>query len=264
MNMPKKKAIQFVRKYNLKASTLTRETIRDILKRQGFILFRHNKFGCSSDKVDAVLKSLRLTEYAQGKDSFVYVSSTDKSVFVCSQIGEDAELYLLLHEAGHITCNHPVQHGVLAYNDVFCEQEANAFAFYVLQYVKRRKLARLASAACTLLLAAGIGFAANAYAHMPAPTTPSQIVFSPTPTQTVSSVSTAESAGAPSVSLDMLSPADAAAHKAIVYVAKTGTVYHKENCSYITGRNGLREMTIASAEELALPPCSRCRPDIVQ
>ena len=262
MNMPKKKAMQFVRKYNLKASTLTRETIRNILKRQGFLLFRHNKFGRSSDKVDAVLRSLQLTEYAEGRDSFVYASSTDKAVFVCSQIGEEAELYLLLHEAGHIFCNHPVQHGILAYNDVLCEQEANAFAFYVMQYAKRNTAAWLTSAACALLLAVGIGFAANAPSPTSALTAASKWTPAPTPTQTVSSFSKVTPKSSPKLSSDTLSAITAEVNETLVYVAKTGTVYHKENCSYISGRSGVREMTIASAEELDLPPCSRCRPDI--
>lgn len=253
MNVPKKKAIQFVQKYKLKKNSLTCETMKDILRRQGFLLFRHNKFGRSSDKVEAVLKSLQLTEYAVGKEGFVYASSTDKAVFTNCHLGEDEELYVLLHEEGHIACNHPVQHGVLAYNDVLCEQEANTFAFYVMQYLTRRKLRGFVYAVCALLLAVGIGFAAHA---------PSS-----------SSALTADSHPAPSsfrfetVQIKTPNPADlslAESGNTIVYVAKTGTVYHKETCSYISGHSGVREMNIDTAEKLDLPPCSRCRPDIVQ
>lgn len=261
MNMPKKKAMQFVRKYNLKANTLMRETMRDILKRQGFLLFRHNKFGRSSDRVDAVLRSLRLTEYAEGKDSFVYASSTDKAIFVCGQIGEDAELYLLLHEAGHIFCNHPVQHGVLAYNDVLCEQEANAFAFYVMQYAKRNTAAWLTSAACALLLAIGLCVAVVAPSSVSTPTAVSKRM--PVPTQTQTHVSASKTTPAPTLKLSS-DTLHAKENETLVYIAKTGAVYHKENCSYIRGKMDLREITIASAENMGLPPCSRCKPDITQ
>ena len=257
MNVPKKKAKEFVRKYKLKANTLTCETVRDIIRRQGFLIFRHDKFGQSSNKVDAVLRSLKLVEYAEGKDGFVYASSTDKVVFVNSQLSEDEELYILLHEEGHIACNHPVQHGVLAYNNVLCEQEANAFAFYVMQHLKHKNTRTLASVACALFLAASIGFAANALSRTPVQTATHKSALSAFPPADIPTVSPLPSAKlAPKVS-----PTTAEANKTLVYVAKTGTVYHKENCSYIRGHSGLREMTISSAEALDLPPCSRCRPD---
>lgn len=270
MNMPKKKAMQFVRKYNLKANTLTRETIRDILKRQGFLLFRHNKFGRSSDKVDAVLRSLRLTEYAEGRDSFVYTSSTDKAVFVYSQIDEEAELYLLLHEMGHIACNHPVQHGVLAYNDVLCEQEANAFAFYVVQYINCRKIIRFASAACALLLAVGVGLTlhtpspnSSLTAAVPEAITPSPVQTLP-PVKTFAPIPTITPLPELDFSSDAFSVDAAEINETLVYVARTGSVYHKKNCSYIRGKDDLREMTISSAVDSDLPPCSRCKPDIAR
>ncbi len=256
MNVPKKKAIQFVQKYKLKKNSLTCETMKDILRRQGFLLFRHNKFGRSSDKVEAVLQSLQLTEYAVGKEGFVYASSTDKAVFTNCHLGEDEELYVLLHEEGHIACNHPVQHGILAYNDVLCEQEANTFAFYVMQYLKHRSLRGLASAACALLLAAGIGFAAHAPSSTLALTADSQ------PTPTPSKLETAQAGAQTPTASSATNLVEAPA--TLVYVAKTGTVYHKETCSYISGHSGVREMNIDTAEKLDLPPCSRCRPDIVQ
>lgn len=256
MNLPKKKAIRFVRRYKLKKNSLTCETMKDILKRQGFLLFRHNKFGRSSDKVEAVLQSLQLTDYAEGKDGFVYASSTDKAVFTNCQLGEDEELYVLLHEEGHIACNHPVQHGVLAYNDVLCEQEANAFAFYVMQYLKHKNLYRLASVACALLLAVGISFAAHA------PSSTSALTAVSNPISTVPKLATTQVSMKNSASSPVMN--DTGINETRVYVAKTGTVYHKETCSYISGHSGVREMTIDTAEILDLPPCSRCRPDIVQ
>ncbi len=134
MHTAKKAARHFVLKYNLHGGNLTAEKIKDILRRQGFLLFRHNKDGASTGKVQAVLESLDLAEYAKGKDGFTYISRTDKAVFTSNHMGEDEEMYVLLHEQGHISCNHSEQRGVLAYSDVLCEQEANAFTFYVMQY----------------------------------------------------------------------------------------------------------------------------------
>ncbi|MBE7025021.1 MAG: ImmA/IrrE family metallo-endopeptidase [Ruminococcaceae bacterium] len=252
MNVPKKKAIEFVRKYKLKENRLTCETMRDIIRRQGFLVFRHDKFGQSSEKVDAVLRSLKLTDYAIGKDGFVYASSTDKAVFINSQLSEDEELYILLHEEGHISCNHPVQHGVLAYNNVLCEQEANAFVFYVMQYLKHKNTSILASVACTLLLDVGVSFAANT----PPPTqndTPNEAPTASSPAS--AKIETVTTTPVP------LTSSSVEANENLVYVAKTGTVYHKENCSYISGRTGVRQMTVDSAQTLDLSPCSRCRPD---
>ncbi len=136
MHKAMKAAQHYVLKYNLCGGNLTAEKIKDILRRQGFLLFRHNKQGASPERTQKVLESLELIEYAKGKDGFTYISRTDKAVFTGNHMGEDEELYVLLHEQGHISCNHSEQHGVLAYSDVFCEQEANAFAFHVMRYAK--------------------------------------------------------------------------------------------------------------------------------
>lgn len=45
----------------------------------------------------------------------------------------------------------------------------------------------------------------------------------------------------------------------IVYVANTGSKYHRAGCSYLLSS---RSMTIAQAERSGFEPCSRCDPDV--
>ena len=43
-----------------------------------------------------------------------------------------------------------------------------------------------------------------------------------------------------------------------VYCTASGGSYHYAGCSYIEGKNNLKEMTIREAESAGLEPCSKC------
>lgn len=139
MNIAQKKALAFIRKYRLSKKTLNRDTMRDIFKRQGFLLFWFIKDGRSSDEVENFLESRNLAGMIHGencKDGFTYIRGRDRAVFVNDRLSEDNILHVLLHEQGHILHNH------LAYqaqDGVQCEREADTFAVYVMHYINLKE-----------------------------------------------------------------------------------------------------------------------------
>lgn len=146
-----KKAKEFIKKYRLRKDTLTAERMKDILKSQGFMLVQYNRHGKSEEKVQALLEGLNLTDYSRGTNGFTYITSTDRIVFYNRRMSADEELDVLLHEEGHIFCDHSVRRGVAAYNDIMLEKEANEFKFNVLRNLKYQPL-RGFIALCTAVL----------------------------------------------------------------------------------------------------------------
>ncbi len=142
MNIARKKAIEFIRKYRLSKKMLNRDTMRDIFKRQGFLLLWFIKGSRSSDEVESFLESLNLAEAIHSgncKEGYTCIRGSDRVVLVNSRLSEDNILHVLLHEQGHISFNH------LAYracDGVQCEREANFFAFYVMHYLELKNIFR--------------------------------------------------------------------------------------------------------------------------
>ncbi len=216
--------------------------MKNILQRQGFKLYKHNKHGVSSETVEALLYHLKLSDYSKGKDGFTYINRTDRLVFFHRQLSEDELLYVLLHEEGHIFCGHSVRNNILAFSDVLSESEANAFAFYVMQYIKTIKPRRivlsglLAAMSFTLLF-----FASYHPAVINTSTNPSDVTYD----------------NALSLQQD-ISPAEKT-----VYVTKTGRCYHNSWCHYVEGKTNLSELSCKQCLSLGLSPCSFCKPDTI-
>ena len=142
MNIAQKKAIQFIWKYKIKR--ITPEVMADIFKRQGYKVFRFCRNGASSDEVENFLESRnldRLTRGEHSKDGFTYVLGNDRAVLVNDLLSEDSMIQVLLHEQGHILLEHLYKQ---AKDGVQFEQEANAFAFYVMHYINLKERFRLA------------------------------------------------------------------------------------------------------------------------
>ena len=239
MNTPKKKALEFVRKYSLFQRKLTAELMKDILQRQGFKLYQHNKNGTSSETVEALLHCLKLSEYAKGKDGFTYISGTDRLIFFHRQLSEDELLYVLLHEAGHIFCNHSVRNNILAYSDVLSESEANAFVFYVMKYTKSVCRRIFSASLVPASLLAIILFVSLFNPHIVTP-----------------------SASAPKLNDNIAFTLQSTApSEKSVYVTRTGKCYHNSWCHYVEGKTNLSELTCEQCTSLGLSPCSFCKPD---
>jgi len=53
----------------------------------------------------------------------------------------------------------------------------------------------------------------------------------------------------------------AASADTVVYITKTGTMYHRENCSSL--RQSKIQITLGDAIKKGLNPCSRCNPPVL-
>ena len=228
MNIQKRTAKEFVKKYRLTNKTLSLERTKEIIKALGFKLYLYNKYGRSEESVQKVLDGLNLTDYSAGKDAFTYVTNTDRIVFYRKHLSDEEALYLLLHEIGHILSGHSVKKGILAYSDVTAEKEANEFAFYVYNYAKRRMAKQKSSVCAAVALAAGLIFSLP-YINAPAPETQ----------KTYTGIENKE-----------------------VYITKSGKSYHNSWCDYISGKNNLIKLTVSEADAAGYLPCSFCKPDI--
>lgn len=47
-----------------------------------------------------------------------------------------------------------------------------------------------------------------------------------------------------------------------VYVTKSGKRYHRHDCKYVKGKNGIRELTLKQASERHYTPCKVCKPPV--
>ena len=138
MNIAQKKAIQFIFKYKLNKNTLSRDTIQSVLERQGYRVFRFCRNGSSSDEVQREIQQRNLLERIQklNTDCFTHIRNNDRAIFVNDRLSEETEQYVLLHEQGHISYGH-LSHHIL--DGTQYEQEANAFAFYVMHYINLKE-----------------------------------------------------------------------------------------------------------------------------
>lgn len=46
----------------------------------------------------------------------------------------------------------------------------------------------------------------------------------------------------------------------IVYITKSGTKYHNQNCHFVSNKDNLSKITLGKAEQLGYEPCSFCQP----
>ena len=228
MNIQKKKAKKFIKKYKITEKTLTSERIKEVLSSLGFKLYAHNKYGLSSQSVQPLLENLDLAEYSSGKNAFAYISSTNRLVFYHRQLSEEELLYVLLHETGHIVCEHSVRNNILAYNDLTAEREANEFAFYVYKYAASRTAKKITLLCAAVFLTIGLLFAF-----------PNIKVPAPETQKTYAGIENKE-----------------------VYITKSGKSYHNSWCDYISGKNNLIKLTVSEADAAGYLPCSFCKPDI--
>ena len=258
MTEQKRRAKEFVKTYALCRDNLTPEYLIGILRKMGFTIYRHNKNGRSAECTEMVLDVLHLNEYAKARNGFTYISETDRIVFLHEQLSDNEAVCVLLHEFGHILCNHVVKLQLSPFNDAVYEQQAGEFVMYVMQFTSRKtslvsilyKSSAVFIFICTVLsICKGFLFPMHI-----------DTIQAPSPSPSVFVSAKQENIAAPSASSqNSLSQNENIQNQ--VYVAKTGTVYHVADCHYIKGRAGVRIMAIADADALGLPPCSYCKPE---
>ncbi len=153
MNNAKAMAKAFVKKYKYYEPIL--QELYRIIAAQGYTIVEYNSI-CNDDDVENIIKSLNLEEPVKKTRGFTYVNEDLRLVFINEDLSDDEKLVVLLHEEGHIFCDHISKINVIG-NDVQQEQEANDFAYYIMHMKLRGKLLKhkkkILSVAIALIIA---------------------------------------------------------------------------------------------------------------
>ena len=215
MNKGKAMAEEFIKKYSFYEPNLSR--IKDIIESQGYTIIKFNAIDNEED-VERILESLKLTPYIAKTRAFTFVNEDYRLVFVNEDLSVDETFQVLLHEEGHIFCEHFSQLNVIG-NDVTHEQEANEFAHYCVNlslksrfYKKRKTVA--AAAVATAVLSGGVAGGNYAIKEM--------------------------------------------SYYGEYYVTETGYKYHTEDCGYVKSKTNVRRLTDEDFESGKYSPCEKC------
>ncbi len=214
-NNVKKKAKEFVKKYNFTNPSVT--GICDILEKQGYTIVWFNSLSNDSD-VDNIIKSFSLSDYIAKTRAFTYVDENFRLVFVNEDLSQEEKLIVLLHEEGHIFCEHFSKKDIIG-EDVRDEDEANNFAHYVLNptfgiklFKHRRALLCVGISVLILSMAAlAVGFAVNESRYY-----------------------------------------------GKYYITVAGTKYHEKDCGYVKNKTNIHRMTKEDYNTGDYSPCKKC------
>ncbi len=214
-----------------------------------------------------IIQVAKIENYARSVPSFTYLSQENRAVFInCQGRPSDTKInHFLSHEIGHIVNGHEPIDCILAKGDRRQEKEAKQFSRYLWQLQKNQflsewlffhKIAATMLVCCILFLCCFCGVKSSQF-FLYRPIQPSSLSQ---PASVDSSTSSSAPPFSSFTSPDTSSNADSYRpdDSTLVYVAKTGTVYHLYvDCSYIKGRDGIIEMPAAYIGDKSL--CTRCK-----
>ena len=216
----KKRARQFSHQYI--TETLTAEAMKAALQQQGYTVVSFHA-AYNDGPTAAIIEALHLQDYVRASKGFTYADSQHRLVFLHEGLSAREELLILLHEQGHISCDHMTTHTIMG-QDVLQEHEANEFAHYVLHpgfftkvghWMRRHKRLLLIAGAVLLCLAIGLG---------------------------------------------VWAAISGSNGKDTFYITHTGSKYHTQDCIFIRGKDGLTEMTPDQVKSSGYEPCEVCNP----
>ena len=150
-----KQSNKFLEKYHLWGKRLTAEIIESVIKTQGFKIIRYS-YAYNPPETGELLESIGLLEYSKTVTSFTYITRNEKFVFVANGINCDDLLFALLHEEGHIFCDHPFKDGLFDNTQTAKEREASIFAEEILK--NRGKVLKTRVFLAILALSIGLSF----------------------------------------------------------------------------------------------------------
>lgn len=169
--------------------------------------------------------------------SFIYTGTT-RVVFVDDLIHPKDKLYCLLHEYGHLILNHVKESEIHTVSRWSTECEADAFAYFVMNYspMKTLRSAIFALLSAVLIIICTF-FCTNAYiSPVPEAYIPTEV--------------------SPVISVPQTTPSNTVAQT--VYVTPSGSKFHRANCRYVKSKN-VTELERNEAEQ-TYSPCSVCKP----
>lgn len=218
-----KKAAEFIRKYNLGNTTITTDLAENVIKTQGFEIVRYGSCG-NCRQVHSILTLLNLSEYAHTATSFTYCDAENKFVFIRENLNSDDLLYALLHEEGHIFCEHPFKDGLFDNTQTAKEREANSFAECILGGNRNNTRPRFFILMCTVVC---LFLIISVSSEKPNSNINTSVMPDTKPT-------------------------------GVVYVTSSGTKYHGKDCFHIKNKNNVTSIDVEKAKALGYEPCKIC------
>ncbi len=211
------KQVKLLHKYT--RGDITVQSIIKFLEYRGYdVVFFNTEDG------DELLKKYGII---LGRSKAITYCGITKIVFIDDSIHSNDKLYVLLHECGHILLGHINENQIHSIDKMSTENEAEAFAYKVLNYSPPKTMRNiLLSVLASVLIIAGTTLVCSELFAAPAP---SSVV------QTSSSFS-----------------------DEIVYVTPTGAKYHRPSCYYAKHHSSSR--MYKSEAEKTRTPCSMCNP----
>ncbi len=236
MKKAKKAVRKFRKEYAIKGNPTSYE-LKEVIKKFGFI-------PCGYHDDEEKLYETNTYDFSTERPAFAYSKDGKKYIFYNDLLIETDIARTLAHEVAHLYYDHLHRHISLFDTPINKEWEANLFAAYLMEPTNYKSY--LKKSILPLALVISSFFCGTFFPQEPAPT--ATLIQEPAVMTSVSSPV-------------IVTKEDITAKQDHVYVAEHGTVYHTSNtCSYIKGHNGVRKMTLESAEEANLPLCSRCKP----
>lgn len=212
----------------------------------------HRKYGFTTYGYYKDVEKLHETktyELSLDRPAFSYCKNGKSYVFYNDTLNEKDVAHLLAHELGHLHYNHLHRHTDSADTPIQKEWQANIFAAYLMEPKDYKSYIRKAILPSVLVVASFFCGTLYPMDSSPSVSLPEEQAIITT-SQTAPMI--AEDEADTDYGIDNAED--------IVFVAKSGTVYHTSNtCSHIKGHDGIRKMTLNSAEEANLPLCSRCK-----
>ena len=204
-------------------SKITLENIIFILEKQGFRFVEYSQ-NYMNDSSWAIIKQLKLDQYALSGKAFAYKNGATKLIFLCDEMSANEKIYALAHEEGHILCGHLEAAG--DESSVEHEHLANEIAHYLITpplhirlWVKILERKRFA-----ISIIAAIGCVAV-------------------------------------ISCIAISLIQNSSYHGNYYVTENGSKYHDEDCMIIKDKTNTRRLTEKDFESGEYEPCQVCLPD---
>ncbi len=215
-------AAQMLKEYKLSKASL--DDLVYIATQNGYEIIDYGK-GESVDSVSFLAGRLAIRPYMLSGAAFTYRENDNRLIFLCESMTEEEKRYALAHELGHILCHHMSTYAPTMTN-VREEQEANAFAHYVLNPPLGTRLSIFArknkiwlTVAALLLLVASVG----------------AVVY--------------------------VSKMQEKYYPAEYYVTPSGEKYHKKDCFFIRDKEHIQRLTKDDMHEQTYEPCQVCLPE---
>ena len=231
-NLAKQKALKILLQNKLYSLTDYNDLQR-IIESNRFAIIEYKK-NTNSESVSELIKKLRVEKEVEHNDSFLYLTSNLKFLFINANVSVEDKCALLRHELGHIS-DPNFKNGDASYSKIKREEFANEFSFYIknpgigfklkLFIIKKWKLivSMIVLIACVLVLSAMI----------------KSLIIQQTKPLT-GDISTSEISDG------------------TYYVTSAGKKYHQKHCIVIKYKNNLTEMTLSEVINAGYKPCLIC------